>query len=202
MIKLSSTLSLCASLLLFAGLPLRAGNIVLNPSFENGPNCLGFTGGRCAGQAPWVFTSGPDPAFAVGSGRPAPGGGAKSAYFGGGSYDTISQVLTTEPGQLYNLTFWLFTGLNHSNADFRVLWDSVMVYDDPAGTDLAHQFPYTKIFVYSLAGTGSDTLAFQGYNPPAQDYFDLVDVEAAPEPASWMLVCVGALLLACRRHRS
>ena len=205
MIKLASLLGLTASLLSLAALPLRAGNIVLNPSFENGPAC-NATLLLCGGQAPWVFTpAASGSAFSVdGRGSGAPGGGANVVWFGGmtvGSYDTVSQALTTTPGQLYNLTFWLDTSLNHSVADFRVLWDGVVMYDDPAGTDLAHQFPYTLIAVRSLTGTGSDTLAFQGYNVPQGDKFDLVDLEAAPEPASWVLTCIGALALAWRRRR-
>ena len=205
MIKLASLLGFTASLLSLAALPLRAGNIVLNPSFENGPACNGSLG-LCGGQAPWIFTPAPsNSALTVaGGGSGAPGGGVNVVRFGGytvGSYDTVAQVLTTTPGQLYNLTFWLDTSLNHSVADFRVLWDGVVMYDDPAGTDLAHQFPYTLIAVRSLTGTGSDTLAFQGYNPPAGDRFDLVDLEAAPEPASWVLTCIGALALAWRRRR-
>jgi hypothetical protein len=161
MIKLASLLGLTASLLSLAALPLRAGNIVLNPSFENGPAC-NATQGHCGGQAPWIFTPAPsNSAFSVsGVGSGAPGGGANFVWFGGmtvGSYDTVSQALTTTPGQLYNLTFWLDTSLNHSDADFRVLWDGVVMYDDPAGTDLAHQFPHTLIAVRSLTGSDSAT---------------------------------------------
>jgi hypothetical protein len=191
--------------LALATLPLRAGNIVLNPSFENGPAC-NATKGLCGGQAPWIFTPAPsDSALTVsGGGSGAPGGGANVVRFGGftiGSYDTVSQVLATTPGLFYTLTFWLDTSFGHTDADFRVLWDGVVQYDDPAGTGPAQVFPYTQITVFSLEGTGSDTLAFQGYNLPEADRFDLVSVDAAPEPASWMLVCIGAPALAWRRRR-
>jgi hypothetical protein len=206
MIKLTSILGLTASLLSLAALPLCAGNIVMNPSFEDGPAC-NATRGNCGGQAPWIFTPAPSgSALNVEGGglAGAVGGGANVVRFGGitiGSYDTVSQVLTTTPGQLYTLTFWLDTSFGHSEADFRVLWDGVVQYDDPAGTDSAHQFSFTLITVPSLAGTGSDTLAFQGYNPPNADIFDLVDVQAAPEPAPWMLMSTGTLALALRRRR-
>jgi hypothetical protein len=202
MFRFTSILVVTACWFSLAVLPLHAGNIVGNPSFEAGASCSGFSGAHCLGQAPWIFSPGSDPAFGVSSnpGFAAPGGGAKAAYFGGSTYDTIYQVLTTTPGQLYNLTFWLNTSLDHSQSDFRVFWDSVMIYDDPAGTDLAHQFPYKEITVSPLLGTGSDTLAFQGYNPPRQDAFDLVSVEAVPEPASWMLMCIGGLGLALFRR--
>ena len=206
MFKFTSILVVTACWFSLAVLPLHAGNIVGNPSFEaGGAFCSGGSGTHCPGQVPWIFTPGSDPAFGVASspGFAAPGGGAKAAYFGGmtvGAYDTIYQVLTTTPGQLYNLTFWLNTSLDHSQGDFRVFWDSVMIYDDPAGTDSAHQFTYQEITVNPLLGTGSDTLRFQGYNPPGQDAFDLVSVEAVPEPASWMLMCIGALGLAFFRR--
>ena len=204
MVKFTPILCLTALLWSLAAWPLRAG-IIANPSFEAGPRCNGGSG-TCGGQTPWIFIPGPSgTAFGVVSnpGYAAPDGGANAAYFGGmtvASYDTIAQVVTTTPGQLYTLTFWLNTSLDHSNADFRVLWDGVAIYDDPAGTDSAHQFPYTQITVFSLAGTGSDTLAFQGYNPPAQDKFDLVDLQAVPEPASWMPMSTAMMVLACRRR--
>jgi PEP-CTERM motif-containing protein len=200
MIDVKSLLGLTASLLSLSVLPLRAG-IIANPSFEAGPACNG--NGHCGGQAPWIFTPGPPSATAFGvsgnAGYAAPGGGAQGAYFGGitvGLYDSISQVLTTTPGQVYNLTFWLNTSGDHSSADFRVLWDGVVQYDDPAGSDSAHQFAYKQIEILSLVGTGSDTLMFQGYNPPGGDKFDLVDLQPVPEPASWMLMCIGALAFA------
>ena len=120
-----------------------------------------------------------------------------------GSYDTVSQVLTTTSGQLYDLTFWLYTADGNADADFRALWDGVVVYDNPAGTDSAHQFPWTQITVSSLSGTGSDLLAFQAYNPPFDTRLDLVDVQpvSAPEPASWVLMSIGALAIAYRRLR-
>jgi hypothetical protein len=187
--------------------PLYA-NIILNGSFEAGGNCNGGTNCNVR-QAPWIFTTvEPDPtlvAFGV-SPLPAPNGGLRGAYFGGmtvGLFDTISQDVTTTSGQLYNLTFWLDTASSgsHAVADFRVLWNGVVVYDDPAGSDAAHQFSYKPINVQWLLGTGHDTLAFQGYNPPGNDRFDLVDLEAAPEPAAWTLMSLGAIALACLRRR-
>lgn len=201
MIKCISIWGLAACLLWLAALPARAA-IISNPSFEAGGTCRGDLG-TCGSQAPWSFIPGPSGAlFGVANGA-APGGGSRQAYFGGGtvgSYDTISQLLTTTPGQLYTLTFWLDTSLDHSIGDFRALWNNVPIYDDPAGTDSAHQFSYTQIRVSLLVGTGSDTLAFQGYNRPGNDKFDLVDLQPVPEPASWMMMFAGVLALATLRR--
>ena len=185
-----------------ATLPLQAG-IVANPSFEATGNCRGYVAGGCAGQAPWVFTpAASGSAFGV-TGGPAPGGGLRGAYFGGmdSEFDTISQTLSTAPGQVYTLSFWLDTGTSgHSTGDFRVSWNGVVLYEDPPGTDAAHQFPYTKIVIPSLAGTGSDTLAFQGYNYYGNDRFDLVDLQPVPEPATFVLVGAAVALLVSRRR--
>lgn len=207
MTKLSPVLGVTTSLLLLAVLPLRAG-IVANASFENGAPCHATVASPCPGQSPWVFTpaSSGSALNVIGGLGSAPGGGSNFVRFGGvidGSYDTVSQVLTTTSGQLYDLTFWLYTADGNADADFRALWDGVVVYDNPAGTDSAHQFPWTQITVSSLSGTGSDLLAFQAYNPPADTRLDLVDVQpvSAPEPASWVLMSIGALAIAYRRLR-
>jgi len=121
------------------------------------------------------------------------------------SYDIIQQSLHTVGGQSYALSFWLDTHFNHSNADFQVFWNGSLVYDDPSGTVLSNQFPYTQIVLPSLLATGaSTTLVFQGYNVPSADYIDDVTVSGAaavPEPATWILTCFGAAALAGRRKR-
>lgn len=202
-----SILIVGACLFSLAVLPLQAGNIVVDPSFEaGGPSCFGGNPNPCPAHAPWVFTPGATPAFGISSntGYAAPGGGAKGAFFGAeaGDFDTISQVLTTTPGQPYLLTFWLNTSTGQAQADFQVYWNSTLIYEDTPGTTPDHAFDYKMISIEPLLGTGTDTLKFQGYNPPQQTKFDLVSVEAVPEPATGLLLCAGALALTCwRRHR-
>jgi hypothetical protein len=195
---------------------LQAANLVQDPGFEAGPagtSCNGSV--ACSPIHPaWTFTdaaSGTD--YGVDAEGFDPHSGTNSFFFAGvtaGSYDTIQQSLATSPGQSYTLTFWLDTHFNHSNADIQVFWNGSMVYQDAAGVDLAHQFPYTQITVNSLLATGGSTvLLFKGFNVPSGDYLDDISVDSGaaapvPEPANSVLACAGALLLAgwklLRRH--
>jgi len=197
--------------------PVSAANIVLDPSFEASSLLpAGYCNGAsaCGPLFPaWTFinaTSGMD--FGVDTSDPQ--SGANAAFFAGtspGFYDTIQQTLTTTAGQFYTLSFWLDTSSDHSNADFQVFWNGTMVYDDPAGTDAAHQFPYTQITIGSLQATaGSTLLSFEGYNVPAGDSFDSVCVSsstdcgtasAVPEPVSFALTGFGLAALGFARFR-
>ena len=152
--------------------PIFGANIVQDPGFEASlVTCNGT--GNCGPLHPaWTFID-----AAVGSDYGVEDGashsGIESAFFAGlttASNDIIQQSLPTTGGQFYTLTFWLDTSANHSNADFQVFWNGTLVYDDPAGTDAAHQFPYTLFTFNSLQATGSSTvLKFTGYNVPAVD---------------------------------
>jgi|ERR1035438_4189977 hypothetical protein len=164
---------LCVVLLgLLAPSVLRADNIVTNGDFS-------------ASGANWIFTpaaSGSDFHFDVGD-----------AAFGGvsaGSYDTISQVLTTDPGVDYTLTFSLQNATGTSDADFQALWNGAGVLDVP-GTS---SFGYTT-FTVDVIGTGSDTLGFEGYQVPSWYNLTNVDVEATPEPSSLLLLGSGLAVL-------
>ena len=183
-----------------------AANIVINPSFEASTvNCRGTA---CnAPQSPWVFTlGGTTSTFGIVAANPAaPGGGARHAYLGSGEslFDTISQLLVTAPGQTYTLSFWLDTGTaSHVDGDFRVRWNGALIYEDGPGTDAAHQFTYKQIVISNLTGTGNDLLAFQGFNFSGNDRFDLVDVQATPEPSTIYTGFVSlAFLYARQRNR-
>ncbi|HEY1209851.1 MAG TPA: PEP-CTERM sorting domain-containing protein [Terracidiphilus sp.] len=105
-------------------------------------------------------------------------------------YDIISQTLSTGSGTQYSLTFWLWTMIGDgagSDTDFQALWN---------GTSLLDQFTTTAGYVeysYTVTGTGSDTLTFEGYNYPSA--YELGDVSVTsgtpspiPEPSSlWLL---------------
>src|SRR5512140_2289427 len=89
-------LSLLFALVLVLALPASAGNIVFNPGFETGD----FSG--------WTVvpaSEGSD--LTVVSGGHASLWAAQFAADTPDDPDTISQVLTTAPGQTYVLSFWL-----------------------------------------------------------------------------------------------
>ena len=188
-----------AILACLAGVPMSAGNIVADPGFEVGGSCFAAAG--CTPLHPaWIFNNGGGGSTNYGVIGVDPHSGMLSAFFASNTPDIIEQTLTTTPGQLYAVSFWLDTSLNHSNADFQVFWNASKIYDDPSGTDAAHQFPYTQ-FTFSLPATGSTTvLEFSGVNVSSSDSFDDVSVTSngsgVPEPGSWVLTCVGVLAIA------
>lgn len=101
------------------------------------------------------------------------------------SYDSISQVLTTTPGQKYALSFYLQED-GGVPGDFQVRWDSYSA-DFPATASGWVFTPYTFV----THGTGTDTLSFFGYNN--NSYYELTDVSLVPvpEPSSILLVMGG-----------
>ena len=187
---------------------MSAANIVQDPGFEVGDSCN--QSAQCTPIHPaWTFIDAPSGSdYGVDNSGAHAHSGTHAAYIAGttaGAYDIIQQTLTTTPGQFYTLSFWLDTHANHSNADFQVLWNGTMIYDDPSGTDAAHQFPYTLKSFPSLQATGTSTvLKFTGYNVPSFDYFDDVSIDngqsaVIPEPSAWLLSCSGVLAIAVRR---
>jgi hypothetical protein len=165
-----------------------AGNLVQNCSFGTGD----FTG--------WTVTnaaSGSD--LGVNYGSYSGYNGDSVASFGatGNEYDTISQTLSTTPGVDYTLSFWLQDEQGdgpNSDTDFQALWN---------GTSLLDQYTTTGLlqYTFTVAGTGSDTLTFEGYNSPA--WYDLSDVSVTPtpEPSSFLLMGSGVLGLAAFLRR-
>jgi hypothetical protein len=168
-------------------------NLVLNPGFETGD----FTN--------WTTTPRPSggSSFGVDS---ASHSGDFAAYFNAlyntpdknVGFDTISQTLSTTPGALYDMSFWLSDGFGNPPEEFRVFFGGTLVEDIGA-----EGFPYTQYTLTGLAGTGSSTvLEIQGYNQAAFHVDDISVTEAAvPEPGTWLASGLVAVVLAVRLFR-
>ena len=164
-----------------------AGNIVLNPSFEDG------TAWSASG---WVFPF----SFAAHTGSNS----AATGCFGPIDPATgcfLEQTLSTIPGQSYDLRFWVFeTG--GPTSEVLVQWDGATVLDILNPNNNARD--WLELTVPGLpASTASTVLKIFGRQDPAGLAVDDVVVDAAvPEPATFGLACLAlAAFTALRRRR-
>jgi hypothetical protein len=174
-----------------------AANLVTNGDFETG-NLSGWT----------VTNAASGSNIAV---RPIPPAhDTLGAAFGatGASSDSISQVLATTPGTLYDLSFFYEVGFANgllANNKIEVFFNGVSV-----GSPLFPQSNVNPGFLTAtipglLATSGLTTLEFQGRNAlsgqatsgTAYDYIDDVTVTASvPEPGTnALLLMIGVLAL-------
>lgn len=94
-----------------------------------------------------------------------------------------AEQLRTVPGKSYKLQFYLSNtagaggsaddGYYSAGKSFEVLWNGQSVF-----TASKSVFPFT-LHQVTVAGTGSDTLAFQGYNIPWAYVLDDVSIGSA-----------------------
>ena len=147
-------------------------NIVQNGGFETGS----FSSWTLVG----LGVSGRTTYNAVVSARSLSGGagfihsGTYGAFMGYTSLATLSQTLTTIPGQSYLLSVWLANPVSGPGQEFLVNWNGSQIYFITNPPVLA----WTNLtFVVNATGT-STPLQFGAANPP--DGFGLDDVSVIP----------------------
>src|SRR5581483_11077436 len=162
------TLFLLLLLVVLLALPANA-NLIVNGGFETG----NFSGWDVSGATVYGFDYGITNA--------GPHSGTYAAYFGAMTGNTsLSQTLSTIPGQLYDGSFWIGNTNQKQPADnlIQVIWDGNVVLNGSNVPDA----PWTHE-EGMLAATGtSTTIEFVFHNVPGWFNLDDVSVDAVPEP--------------------
>jgi MYXO-CTERM domain-containing protein len=186
LLRLAGCLLIAGGLLPLAG--PAAANIVVNGGFETGDlsgwvsTNLQFSGADCPGAAQVAE-------------------GICEGFFGPfGSDGTLSQVLSTQPGTSYLVSFALQGG-GDVPSDFSAKWGSQTLYSvqNPSAG------PFVPFSFNAVATGASTTLSFSFRDDAGFIFLDAVSVSAVPEPAGAALSVLGLGLLgfhARRRRRS
>jgi PEP-CTERM motif len=157
--------------------PAHAAELVTNGSFETGD----FTGWTLSGNTGFTGVECPGVGFA------GPGNGACDAFLGPvGSNGTLSQILTTIPGTVYQISFD-FQPDGGNPSFFSAVWDAqpplFSVTNPPASA-------YQVLHFSAQATTPTTSLSFNFRDDPGFLRLDSVSVRV-PEPGTVALLSIG-----------
>ena len=180
---------------LLAAVPVFPANLVVNGGFETG-DFTGWTVGPGASSFVFVDTASPHT-------------GLFSAHLGNfGALVALGQMVTTTPGGLYNLSFFLENNSSGTPNEFQVSWDGHLLLDNIDMT----AGPYV-MYSFNVVASGTSTdLEFIHRHDPDHFFLDDVAVQdlnrviitqesVAPEPAGFAFMLLGIAALAALQRR-
>ena len=173
-----------------------AGQVVTNGGFESGSFSTGWSLLSDAEGGVNTFVT-------TGSGGITPFAGSHFATFSNhaSNISGITQTFSTISGQSYVLSYWFTNSVGADLAnEFKVTWNGSVLSDLVAFSSLGTVWTNAT---FTVTGTGSDTLAFSGFQNSGYNGLDAVSLTAVPEPSAYAALCgAGALWWAMRRRMS
>lgn len=163
--------------------------IVLNGGFETG-NFFGWS------VPPNVPPSQPNPQLFFVSSSGTPHSGTYFASLASTQFQYVSQILPTQAGMDYELSYWLrqSPGLG----SFRVRWEGDVIFGQLLGSSEAVWTQY--IFPVHASITGSLLEFGQAYFP-GEFSLDEVSVVIVPAPSAALLLMMGGVVAVRRRRQ-
>ena len=199
--SLSTIAFVCATVSAWA---IPIGNIVSNGGFENGTLSPWRTSGNTGSalRAPAAATG----AFGVDHDSARTGSwGAFAAPHGSLGY--LSQSLQTQPGTVYELSFWISAsqtgGLSAASGQpltFQIFWNGSMIFQQTSAfsSDYSHYD-----FILPTTTSSNTTLKFGFRNDFGEFHLDdvIVGLHSVPEAFSTFWLALPLLILVVARKR-
>lgn len=171
---------------------------IVNGSFESGVNPGSFTTLATGSTAITGWTVGGASIDYIGSYWTPAGIGSRSIDLAGNGIGSISQIIATVTGQMYNVSFFVSRnpdgGITPRNGFVDVGGTPTQVSFANGGSTRQNMGWEQRNFVFTAAST-STTLRFSADPATSRTSFGLgldnVSIAAVPEPGTWMMLLLG-----------